>query len=36
MFKYSMMILLGLITVAVVGWAIWFIMDWHDKFPDGE
>jgi hypothetical protein len=36
MFKYSMKILIGLIAVAVVGWAIWFIMDWHDKHPDGE
>ena len=31
-----MTILLGLIAVAVIGWAIWFIMDWHDKHPDGD
>jgi hypothetical protein len=31
-----MNILIGLIAVAVIGWAIWWIMDWHDKFPDGE
>ena len=30
------MTLLGLIAVAGIGWAIWFIMDWHDKHPDGD
>lgn len=24
------------IIAAVVGYAVWWIMDWHDKFPDGE
>ncbi len=36
MFKYSMAILFWLIVVAVVGYAVWWIMDWHDKFPDGD
>ncbi len=31
-----MTLLFWLIIAAVVGWVIWWIMDWHDKFPDGE
>jgi len=30
------MILFWLIICVVVGYAVWWIMDWHDKFPDGE
>jgi len=25
-----------IIIAVVVGFAIWWIIDWHDKFPDGE
>ncbi len=25
-----------IVIAVVVGFAIWWIMDWHDKFPDGE
>lgn len=25
-----------IVIAVVVGGAIWWIMDWHDKFPDGE
>ncbi len=28
--------LFWIIILIVVGFAIWWIMDWHDKFPDGE
>jgi len=28
--------LIWIIVAAVVSWIIWWIMDWHDKFPDGE
>ena len=31
-----MNILFWLIICAVIGYAIWWVMDWHDKFPDGE
>jgi hypothetical protein len=25
-----------IVIAVVVGFAIWWIIDWHDKFPDGE
>ena len=25
-----------IVIAVVVGYAVWWIMDWHDKFPDGE
>jgi hypothetical protein len=28
--------LFWIIIAAVVGFAIWWIMDWQDKHPDGE
>ena len=31
-----MTIVLWTIVGVLVSAAIWWIMDWHDKFPDGE
>jgi len=28
--------LFWIIIAIIVGLAIWWIMDWHDKHPDGE
>ena len=28
--------LFWIVIAVVVGFAIWWIIDWHDKFPDGE
>ncbi len=28
--------LFWLVILIIVGFGIWWIMDWHDKFPDGE
>jgi len=36
MLKYSMYILFWMFIALVVGWAIWWLMDWHDKHEDGE
>jgi fluoride ion exporter CrcB/FEX len=36
MFKYSMNYLLWIIVGALGAVAIYWLMDWHDKFPDGE
>ncbi len=28
--------LFWIIIAVIIGLAIWWIMDWHDKHPDGE
>ncbi len=28
--------LFWIVIAVVIGFAIWWIMDWHDRFPDGE
>ena len=28
--------LLWILVAVIVGFAVWWIMDWHDKYPDGE